>query len=341
MDAKAADILLSRRHALLRHVIIQAVVLIISSTMLWDEPDAIMADRINGWLLYFLQIDLVVYGNMMLLVPRLLAKGKVALYFFMLGVLIFGSILGVGQLQPPSDNPNMGSATDIPPLIAGLSAVMAFYLFILGLTTIQLLKYRLENIRKIDALNNATMRVELDNLRNQINPHFLFNMLNNANIMAGEDVEKSAFILNKLNALLHYQIEEGSKKTIVLANDIMFLDDYLSLEKLRRDKFDYTISIDGPLDVEVPPLLFIPFVENAVKHNPESGSYVNLRFDIENGWLFFQCKNPIAKMPRQPKPGGIGLANIKRRLGLLFGKNHHLDTCDDEGVYEVMMAFKI
>ncbi len=337
MNGKVPDILLSPRRKLLRHAVIQAVALLISSTMLWDDPDVIMADRYMAWLLYFLQIDIAIYGNMFVLVPRLLMRGRTVWYFISLLLLILGSIISIALLQPPTDNPAMGNVESIPPMSGMLSGLLAFYSFVVGLTAMQLLKYRIENIRKIDALKNATMAVELSNLQNQINPHFLFNILNNANIMAGEDAEKSAFILSKLNDLLHYQIEEGSKKAILLHDDIAFLDDYLALEKLRRDRFDYTITVEGPVDVEVPPLLFIPFVENAVKHNPDSGSWVHLSFRIEAGRLRFDCENPKAASSRTAKHGGIGLVNIKRRLGLLYEKNHTLTLDDGEGKYKVTM----
>jgi sensor histidine kinase YesM len=276
VNDKIPEFFLGREYRLLRHAALQAVLLIVTDTMLWDEPGTIFGDRLPAWALYFLQVNVAVYGNMCLLVPRLLIKRRTVWYFVALMGLILVSILGVGAFQPASENPAVDNANQLPSLLAGVSSIVAFVLFILGLTALQLLKYRLDNIRRIEALKQATAAVELANLRNLINPHFLFNMLNNANIMAGEDVEKPAFILTKLNELLRYQIEVGGRENIRLADDIAFLDDYLALEKLRRDRFEYTISVDGDTDIELPPLLFIPFVENAVKHNPESGSFIHI-----------------------------------------------------------------
>ncbi len=325
---------------MMRQVAIQAVVMLITITMLWDEPDAILTERLVGWLLYFLQVNIAVYGNMYVLVPRLLLRGRTMAYYFSLLGLVLGSILTVGAFQPPSDNPAVGNAGEIPSIAGAVSGLIAFYMFIMGLTAVQLLRHRQENIRRIEGLKNATMKVELANLQNQINPHFLFNMLNNANIMAGEDVDKSSFILTKLNDLLHYQIEKGSRKTIRLEDDIAFLDDYLALEKLRRDRFDYSIGASGCDGVEVPPLLFIPFVENAVKHNPGNDSYVALTFRVANGRLHFECENPKARSPRTG-PGGIGLVNIRRRLDLLFGENYSLVLRDEGGIYRVEMEIRL
>ncbi len=326
---------LDRRYRPVRHAALQAMLLLVTATMFWDEPDTILSNRLWAWVLYLLQMNIAVYGNMYLLVPRLLVKRRTVWYFVALMGLILVSILGVGAFQPASENPAVGNANQLPSVLAGVSSIVAFVLFVLGLTALQLLKYRLENIRKIEALRSATMAVELANLHNQINPHFLFNMLNNANIMAGEDVEKSAFILTKLNELLHYQIEAGGREKIRLADDIAFLDDYLALEKLRRDRFDYTIAVDGDTDIELPPLLFIPFVENAVKHNPESGSFVNISFQILDGLLRFECVNPKARHPRHDRQCGIGLVNIRRRLNLLLGNNHTLSLDDGDEFYTV------
>jgi LytS/YehU family sensor histidine kinase len=237
---------------------------------------------------------------------------------------------------------NQDDALIRTPLLLGIvSGFSAFALFIGGLTTLQLFKYRIENRHRIDELQSATMEIELANLQNQINPHFLFNMLNNANIMAGEDAGKSSYMLSKLNDLLRYQVEEGSKETVKLKDDITFIGDYLELEKMRRDRFNYTIHSEGNAEIDVPPLLFIPFVENAVKHNPESDSYVAIIFRMKDQHLYFECKNPKARLTYAKKEGGIGLINIKKRLDLLFGKSYSLHLQDEKESYKVTMEFKI
>src|SRR5690606_5745159 len=138
-----------------------------------------------------------------------------------------------------------------PPIIGISSGFSAFALFITGLTTLQLLKYRMENAERIAELENVTVEIELANLQNQINPHFLFNILNNANIMVVEDVEKSSYMLSKLNDLLSYQVDGGTKDMVKLAEEIAFLDDYLGLEKTRRDRFTYSIQMDGDGETKV------------------------------------------------------------------------------------------
>ncbi len=338
-DHSIPDLFVSPGYRWLRHLLIQLIVLLISINVFWDEPVRIMPGRMGAWMLYFLLIDTILYVNMYLLVPRLLIKGRARLYIVLTSAFILLLVLGVGMLQDGSDDD--GSRIAAPIVIGILSGFFAFALFIAGLTSLQLLKYRMENAMRINALENATMEIELASLHNQINPHFLFNMLNNANILVGEDVEKTATMLSGLNDLLFYQVESGSKDSVKLSDDIGFLNDYLGLEKIRRDRFTYNIETEGDTSILVLPLLFIPFVENAVKHNPGNDSYVSIRFSITDRRLRFTCSNPKARLRYGKKEGGIGLQNIKRRLDLLFVENYRLDLEDDEDRYTVLLEFSL
>ena len=331
------DFLTKPKLRFFRHLLVQVVVLFITVNILWDEPDTILSERLGAWFAYFLQINIIIYINMYVLVPRLLIKGRALYYLLSLPLVIVCMALIIGLLQKSSIDNN---ATN-PSVLESISSLAAFSLFIIGLTTIQLFKYRLENIQKINDLENATTAIELANLQSQINPHFLFNMLNNANILAGEDSEKSSHLLSKLNDLLRYQTNVNIKGTVKLSDDIAFLNDYLNLEKMRRDRFSYKIHTEGNTDIDVPPLLFIPFIENSVKHNPENDSYVEFFFRIADNKLYFECKNPKAKLLHTKKEGGIGLVNIKRRLDLLFEKNYRLNLMDEKEEYTVKMEFSV
>jgi len=331
------NLLLKPQYRFFRHLLVQLVVLLITVNVLWDEPDMILTDRLEIWCMYFLQINLIIYLNMYLLVPHLLIKGRTLAYLLALPILIICIAIGISLLQETT----IDNQENNPSFLASISILAAFSLFMMGLTTIQLFKYRLENIRKISDLENATTTIELKNLQNQINPHFLFNMLNSANIMAGEDTSKSSYILSKLNDLLRYQVENGERETVRLKDDIEFIGDYLELEKMRRDRFTYTIIAEGNTDIAVPPLLFIPFVENAVKHNPENDSYLNIVFRVTGNEIYFECRNPKAILTQSKKEGGIGLINIKRRLDLLFEDRYSLEIKDEKEVYTIKMVFEI
>lgn len=333
------DLLLKPRYRLLRHLLILLAVTLITINILWDEPTAVLTDRYWAWVVYFLLFLVVIYANMYGLVPKLLLQGKTKRYVLFAVLLMLFFIVSVGTLQSIADNDSIPVRT--PPLIGIASGFATFLLFLSGLTAIQFFKYRVENQQKISDLENATMAVELANLQNQINPHFLFNMLNNANIMVEEDAQKSSDILLRLNELLRYQVDKSAEKSVSLSEDIAFLKDYLELEKLRRDRFSYSIRSEGDMALEIPPLLFIPFVENAVKHNPENDAHVEIAFRSSANRLYFECKNNKARWPVAQKEGGIGQVNIRRRLDLLFEEKYTLHLRDEKESYTVIMEINL
>ena len=200
---------------------------------------------------------------------------------------------------------------------------------------------------RIKQLENAAIQTELEQLKKQINPHFLFNMLNNIVVLLKTNRKEASKILLKLNDLLRYQLMESEKNKTRLTDDIQFLNDFLNLEKIRRDSFEFTINVFGNIDdISTPPLLFIPFVENAVKHNPVSEdytSYVRIEFHISEGNLLFACINskPAISQKEINLNSGIGLVNIKRRLELLYPKNHYLDLKPSIGSFQVVLQIPL
>jgi len=332
-------LLINPNYRFLRHSLIFSVAALISVNVLWDEPTTILPNRYWIWLVYFLLFVVVIYVNMYVLVPKLLLQGKTSRYMLLAILLMLFFLASVGTLESIADDDSIPART--PPLIGIVSGFSTFILFIVGLTTLQFFKHHIKNQQKISEIENATMALALANLQNQINPHFLFNMLNNANIMAGEDTQISTEILSRLNALLRYQIDKSSDNSVSLDDDIRFLKDYLELEKIRRDRFSYTIQANTNTNINIPPLLFIPFVENAVKHNPENDANVEIVFSNNAGRLYFECKNNKARFPITQKVGGIGLTNISQRLNLLFEKKHTLQLKDEKEFFTVIMEIEL
>ncbi|MDU1892525.1 MAG: histidine kinase [Dysgonomonas sp.] len=331
------DFLLKPKYKFFRHLVLQIVILTTTINIFWDEPDKISQGRLTIWVIYSLQVNFIIYLNMYLLIPQLLIKGKTLYYILSLFLLVFGfnMLFSFGALQDISSENQY-----VIILLESIAALVAFLVFYVGMTTIQLFKYHIQNSEKISELENATTAIELANLQNQINPHFLFNTLNNANVLV-DDAEKSTYILQTLNDLLRYQTQGEARGEVRLSDDITFLNDYLSLEKTRRDRFNYRINTEGHCDINIPPLLFIPFIENAIKHNPESDSSIHISFQIKEGRLHFKCENSKSKLVHEKKEGGIGLKNIKKRLNLLFGKDYTLNLCDEKDRYTVILVFKI
>lgn len=285
----------------------------------------------------------LVYVNMYVLVPKYLFRnhyGKYALSI--LGIII------VADLIHKSTRFFYTAAVRLDPNYKDInffSFAFVIIVIISASTAIKLFQQWMLDLQLITELEKAKAIAELEQLKNQINPHFLFNMLNNANVLTKKDPEKASQVLMKLSDLLRYQLYDSGRDKVLLTSDIHFLEDFLNLEKVRRDNFDFLISKEGNLSgVLIPPLLFISFVENAVKHNNDSAkaSFVNLFFDVRNNDLFFKCINskPILRAVNLGS-GGLGLVNIKRRLELLFPDSYSLTIDDSDDTYCVTLTVKL
>jgi LytS/YehU family sensor histidine kinase len=214
----------------------------------------------------------------------------------------------------------------------------------ISVSVVLLFRRWVRNERHIAELEAVTLRSELEQLQTQVNPHFLFNMLNSIIVLTKKNPAEAAGVIRKLSDMLKYQFRGFTKQVIRLGDDIRFLTDYLNLEKLRRDRFEFTVTADsGVEELSLPPLLFIPFVENAVKHNNDSRnlSFVRLRFGLEKDTLCFECVNsrPLRPM-RRDEAGGLGLPNVRRRLDLLYGDRRRLEITENDTSYSVQLTIE-
>lgn len=293
-----------------------------------------------GALFLFLAL---VYINMYLFVPKLLFKSKYIAY----ALSVLGIIIVLGLFHMVSRHV-FGSEVRLDSNKEDVG-VLQFSIIVIVIVSasagIKLFQQWMQNLQLITELEKANANAELEQLKNQINPHFLLNMLNNANVLTKKDPDKASEVIMKLSDLLRYQLYDSARDKVLLTSDIHFLEDFLNLEKVRRDNFDFVISKEGNLSgVLIPPLLFISFVENAVKHNNDSAkaSYVHLFFEVRNNELFFKCINskPIIKAVNS-NSGGLGLINIKRRLELLFPVLHNLTIDDKQETYCVTLTIKL
>jgi len=199
--------------------------------------------------------------------------------------------------------------------------------------------------RKMDHLEKENLEQQLEYLKYQINPHFFMNTLNNIHALVDIDPEKAKQTILELSKMMRFVLYEGNKKGVPLDREIAFMHNYVTLMKLRyTDKV--SITIDTPSKVpckEVPPLMFITFVENAFKHGVSyrQASFINVSLRIENNdQLVFTCKN--SKIPKEEdKHGGVGLANVKQRLDLIYGTRYTLDIQDEKDTYTVNLTIPL
>ncbi len=291
------------------------------------------------------------YINVSILVPHVFFKGRYLLYLILLIVVVMAGLSSVSYIL----NTHLGVYRVIE---EEQDYSQGFYegtvvsiCVILVTTTLKLLQRWAKDNERLVELTNLTLRMELNELRNQINPHFLFNMLNNVKALIRTNPEMATTVIIKLSEFLRFQLYENSEEKTLLVSEINFLSNYINLEKIRRDNL--SLTIESKLDeqtsrnVSVPPNLFIMFIENAVKHSidlTDKGSYINIRFEaINNKLLRFTCVNSVspAYVVSDKKNSGLGLVNIKRRLELLYQDNYRLDITATDNEYKVDLTIPL
>lgn len=196
-------------------------------------------------------------------------------------------------------------------------------------------------------MEKEKLNSELAFLKNQISPHFFFNTLNNIYSLAGINPEDSQKAILKLSKLMRYLIYESEKSDTTLTSEIEFMNNYIDLMKLRMsDKVSLEVSFPGHnTDITFPPLLFIPFIENAFKHgiSYREPSFIRINISIKDKTLVFECANSIAngRDDVEKTHTGVGLENVGKRLNLLFPGTHDLKITRTEKVFEVLLDIKL
>ena len=207
--------------------------------------------------------------------------------------------------------------------------------------------------KKMELLEKQNLEQQLEYLRYQINPHFFMNTLNNIHALVDIDPEKAKQTILELSKMMRFVLYEGNKQGVPLDREMAFLQNYITLMRLRyTDKV--RISVDVPASLpsrEVPPLMFITFVENAFKHGVSyrQASFIEITLTVSApqhdtssapGTLTFVCRN--SRIPKEEdKHGGVGLKNVRQRLDLIYGECYSLDINDEPDTYTVTLTIPL
>lgn len=186
---------------------------------------------------------------------------------------------------------------------------------------------------------------ELAWLKNQINPHFLFNTLNNISSLTQIDPDAAQDAIAQLSDLLRYAMYETNKKTVPISGEVEFMRNYISLMKLRcNEKTEVKTTFDIQQDVEIAPLLFISLIENAFKHGMSSSrpSKIDIRLLQNEDKLVFNCDNTNYPKDDADRSGsGIGLENTRRRLDLMYAGRYTWEQKLEDNIYKVRVSIEV
>lgn len=289
----------------------------------------------------------LVYYNQLYLIPNYLTKERFLTYC---GLLILSVIIitPLGNIILFLKNVNHPEYQQY--LANNHHSYFLINFFVVGASSIfKIVSEWVRHLREHRELETQTMQSELRFLKSQINPHFLFNTLNNLYALTLKKSDKAPEIVVKLSEMMRYMLYECNEKRVPLVKEVNYIRNYLDLEKLRQAKdVDINFEVSGSVqDQKIAPLMFIPFLENSFKHGLNhhiSRGFVNIRMDVDDNNVHLNIENSkpdSIPLPEHPRSGGIGLVNVRRRLHILYPEHHELTIKDKPNTYEVDLKIEL
>lgn len=294
-----------------------------------------------------LLIIILFYFNYFYLVPNLLLKKGTSIYIItslLIIVVITTLIYSSFPLRPPKDFPPFVKPRDMLPrrLLASM-IIMAVPLVISTMLRLYVEWRKNEDLRKIG--ENEKIHSELQFLKTQLNPHFLFNSLNAIYSLSVKKSSDTSEAIISLSELMRYMLYEANKNFVPLHKELEYIKNYVQLQRLRlADSENVTLKISGEDKGKViPPLLFISFIENAFKYGTDYKGKTNVRINlsIKEESIHLYVMNKIGVFKKKSKSSGVGLKNIRNRLALLYPSSHILLVNNDEESYTVDLTLNL
>lgn len=283
----------------------------------------------------------IVYGNILLFFPRLYQKGKIVLYIA--AVIIFLAGMGLIRAFVTMNVYNALFAKHPEPM-----SNKAILTFVLGGVIVFLLSFIFRIAIAYFALKQQSDEIiaqkkqaELDLLKSQVQPHFLFNTLNNIYYEAYLESPRTAGLIEKLSEIMRYFVDESRKDKVSLSTEIGFIENYIALEKIRiRYGVEIEIVKENFPDVSLPPMLLMTFIENVFKHGIDKSSANNkciITLIHQDERLLYTVANTIPAQHSAKNSSGFGLSNLHKRLSLLYGNNFELTTSNLGNEFKAML----
>jgi hypothetical protein len=269
------------------------------------------------------------YFNIFVLIPKLWRRSR-WLYLLALLLTIAGAsvllavllgawsgLLGYRFMELFFEDWNRGVASLLGSTFSGITLSLGLYL----------LWQRQQWDKQREKLEKGKLQAELQFLRGQLDPHFLFNALNNIYFLIKKDPERAATALAGFSELLRYQTYQAHTESVALADELRYLEEYVAVNRLRFSA-DADIQLTIPAtthELSIPPLLLLPPIENAFKHLDRENPVVHIHLELRNSELRMQVQNRPSPVPlkNNKDSSGIGLNNLRKRLQLLYPNRYH------------------
>ncbi|MEM7659493.1 MAG: histidine kinase [Bacteroidota bacterium] len=295
---------------------------------------------------YLLGLMLLVYGHLWWLVPRYWDHQKWLPYAIgLVGLILLSAAFRFFLGWSVVSAMNWGLEERFTPTFFGSMFVGGFFVVFISIP-LRLVDGWFKRIELEQELKTQKLEAELRFLKAQVNPHFLFNALNNIYALSFIQSEKAPEMILKLSDMMSYMLYDCKHEEVPLSAEIAYLQNYIELQQLKKEgELKVAFNVEAlPHDPLIKPMLLIPFFENAFKHG-------NLE-DVQRGWakaslaireqaLHFSIQNSIGPHTSPSEKGGVGLANIQARLDLLYQGQHQLQISQEQGVFSVSLRLPL
>jgi sensor histidine kinase YesM len=297
-------------------------------------------------LIKVIDLALIIYFANLLLVPKFLYRKKYVLFALLfVGSVALSSFLKLVQLSWALNDPHLLDAVNVKDKVYN-NFVTQFFLVLASIGLKSVVDY-LNLQKKLAEVARQKIEAELNFLKSQINPHFLFNSLNAVYFLIDKNNASARAALHKFSEMLRYQLYECDGEKIPIEKEIAYLKDYVALQQLRVSN-NTEIRFDCGTDVHdfsIEPLLLIPFVENSFKHlshfDHDKQNEVRIAISRNNGSLQFSVYNTIENGNATESGGGIGLTNVKKRLNLLYPGKHQFSVTKKKDWFGVDLTLSL
>jgi sensor histidine kinase YesM len=287
----------------------------------------------------------IIYGNISFLFPRLYLKGETIAYMIIAPLAVFAFAAGrawVVILVHNYFNPKMPEYYNWQEILyftgSSLFIFMMSFVFRIAIDY-----FRLK--RQAEQMLEQKSVAELNLLKSQVQPHFLFNTLNNIYYEAFREAPRTALLIGRLSDIMRYFVDESPKEKVLLSTEIKFLENYIALEEIRiRHGVKVTFDQQYEGNPVIPPMLLMTFVENIFKHGIDrsaKGNAFAIKLQQEGHYLTFTTCNGLPAESPPVVHAGIGLINLEKRLILLYGNRFELRTTQTGNSYQAYLKIPL
>ncbi|MDJ1482593.1 histidine kinase [Cytophagaceae bacterium YF14B1] len=320
----------------------------------WLNTGAYLDNFQQSLCLITLQIPLLIvagYWNLFVTIRHFLLSGRTTGFWVSLiaSILVFGLLrryINYTWYYPAYNIPGLEKPFLYWPKI--LAESMQLHLVVALFVVVDLVRHALNQQRLSERYKREKLAAEYHLLQSQVQPHFLFNTLNNLTSVSMHQPARLPHLLHGLAGLLSYQLHESNRPTVSLNKEIAYLNDYISLEQIRYgERLDVQTNfheLTNWSELMIPPMLLLPFVENAFKHGAarsETNCWIQLNLTQTGNRLVFSVENSVVdECPTIPTTG-LGLANLRKRLEILFPNNYELVTLQEDSQFLAVLKFTI